>query len=180
MLKPFIAFTKTDVTRLYNNAETKNVVIGYLQEHGFIKQIDDLFLSCAPTKKLLKPEIGYLKLFPVSELIFDASSFETKLREKIGITFDDYVKAAFYGGSLSMSTSITNNTFNSAHHNWLLNRAWFEKLNEGHISVYYQNKIICPDMKMSSNTITLITLSNDNGKIIFNVCVWLCFRNFPF
>ena len=42
-----------------------------------------------------------------------------KLREKIGITFDDYVKAVFDGGNLSMSTSVTNNIINTVHHNWL-------------------------------------------------------------
>jgi hypothetical protein len=62
MIKPFIAFIQTDVTRLYNNAETKNAVIRYLQEHKLIKEIDDLFLLSAPTRKIFKPETRYLKL----------------------------------------------------------------------------------------------------------------------
>jgi hypothetical protein len=62
MIKPFIAFIQIDVTRLYNNAETKTAVIRYLQEHKLIKEIDDLFLSSTPTRKIFKPETRYLKL----------------------------------------------------------------------------------------------------------------------
>ncbi|CAF3737244.1 unnamed protein product [Rotaria socialis] len=162
MLKSFVTFTKTDVTRLYNNAETKNLVIEYLQENGFIKKIDDLFLSSAPVNKTFKPEIGYLKLFPISELISETSSFEMKLRDKVGITFDHYVKAVFYQGNLSMLTTITNNMFNTARHNWLLNRNWFEKLKEGHISTYYRSNVICPDVKISPMIINITSVSNDS------------------
>ncbi|CAM4841639.1 unnamed protein product, partial [Rotaria magnacalcarata] len=131
-------------------------------EHELIMQIDDLFLSSAPTKKVFKSEVGYLKLFPASESLSQTASFEVKLREKVGITFDDYVKKVFSGENVSMSISVINNIFNTAHHNWLLNRNWFDKLNEGYTSVYYQNKIICPDSKMSLVMVTLASTSNDN------------------
>ncbi|CAF1269094.1 unnamed protein product [Rotaria sordida] len=161
MLKSFVTFTKTDVTRLYNSAETKNLVIKYLQEHEFIKRIDDLFLSTSPTKKIVKSEIGYLKLFPASRSAFDAAEFEIKLREKVDITLDYYVDKVFNGGNSSISTSAINNMFNTSHNNWLLNRHWYDKLKEGHISVYYQNKIFCPDANMSVTMITVNSVSND-------------------
>jgi hypothetical protein len=167
MLKSFITFTKTDATRLYNRAEIKNVVIKYLQEYGFIKQIDDLFLSTSPTKRVLKPEIGYLKLFPVSRSASDTAEFETKLREKIGITFDDYVNKVFNGQNPSVSSSGTNNMFNTTYHNWLLNRHWYDKLKEGHTSDYYQNNVICPDMNMSLIMVNVASISNDSGKTSF-------------
>ncbi|CAF3915869.1 unnamed protein product [Rotaria sp. Silwood1] len=162
MLKPFVAFTKTDATRLYNSAEIKNIVIKYLQESGLIMQIDDLFLSSSPTKRAFKPEIGFLKLFPVSQSASDTSTFETKLREKVGITFDDYANKVFNDGGSSLSTSSRNNMFNTAYHNWLLNLYWYDKLKEGHISVYYQNKIICPDTNMNLPMVTIFSVSNDN------------------
>ena len=82
LLKSFIIFTKSDATRLFNRAEIRNVVMKYLQEHGFIIQIDDLFVSTSPTKKTFKPEVGYLKLFPLSQSASDTAEFETKLRGK--------------------------------------------------------------------------------------------------
>lgn len=167
MLKSFITFTKTDATRLYNRAETKNVVIKYLQEHGFIMPIEDLFLSTSPIKRTFKPEIGYLKLFPASRSASDTAEFEIKLREKVGITLDDYVNKVFNGGNSSLTTSVINNMFNTAHHNWLLNLLWYDKLKEGHISIYYQNNVICPDMNMSLIMITVASVSNDSGKRIF-------------
>jgi len=168
MLKPFITFTKTDATRLYNNAETKNVVIGYLQEHGFIKQIDDLFLSNIPTKKKIKSEIGYLKLFPASHLAAETTLFEMKLREKIGITLDEYVDKIFNGVNPSMSTSAINNVFNTAHHSWLFNRIWYHKLKEGEINVYIKNKVMCPDEQISLPAVMVTTVSDDNGNISFH------------
>ncbi|CAF4066585.1 unnamed protein product [Rotaria sp. Silwood2] len=162
MLKPSIAFTKTDATRLYNSAEIKNAVIKYLQEHEFIKQINDLFLSASPTKKMFKPEIGYLKLFPTSRSASDTSAFETKLREKVGITLDDYVNKVLGRETLPMSTSVNNNMFNTTYHNWLLNIFWYDKLNEGYISIYFKEKLICPDTKMNQPMATVVTVSDDN------------------
>jgi hypothetical protein len=164
MVKPFITFTKTDATRLYNNAETKNVIIKYLQEHGFIMQIDDLFLSTSAIKRTFKPEIGYLKLFPISRSASETTAFEIKLREKVGITFDEYVGKVLNDGSSSISTSVVNNMFNTAYHNWLFNHHWYEKLKSGHFSIYYQNKVICPDTNMSLTMVTVAPVSNDSGK----------------
>ncbi|CAF1418087.1 unnamed protein product [Adineta steineri] len=162
MLKPFIVFTKTDATRLYNNAETKNIVIGYLQQHGLIKQIDDLFLINIPTKKITKSEIGYLKMFPNSQSASNTASFEVKLREKVGITFDNYVGKVLNSENASTSTSVINNMFNTAYHKWLLNREWYDKIKEGYFSEYYQNKIICPDANMSLPMVTVASVSSDN------------------
>ncbi|CAF1170848.1 unnamed protein product [Rotaria magnacalcarata] len=162
MLKSFVTFTKTDATRLYNSAEIKNSVIKYLEEHEFIKQIDNLFLATSPTRKTVKPEIGYLKLFSVSRSASDAAAFEIKLREKVNITLDSYVRKVFNGGNSSISNSVINSLFNTAHHNWLLNRDWYDKLNEGHISIYYQNKIFCPDTNMSVTMVTVTSVSNDD------------------
>jgi hypothetical protein len=167
MLKPFITFTKTDVTRLYNSAEVKDSVIKYLHQHKFIEDIDGLFLSISPTRKTVKYETGYLKLFPVSRSASDASEFEKQLREKVGITLDYYVEKVFNNGNSSISTSVINNIFNTAHHNWLFNRHWYDKLNEGHSSIYYQNKIFCPDTNMSVTMVTVTSVSHDDGKIIF-------------
>jgi hypothetical protein len=180
MVKPFIAFTQTDVTRLYNNAETKKIVIGYLQGHGFIQKIDDLFLSSIPTKKTMKPEVGYLKLFPVSQSAYDTTSFETKLRDKIGLTLDEYIAKIFNGVGSPMSTVVTNNMFNTTRHNWLLNRLWYNKLNDGQISIYFQNKVICPDNNMSINMVTVSTISNDNGKVIFSSATLLFIHLFSY
>jgi hypothetical protein len=176
MLKPFIAFTKTDVTRLYNSAEIKNAVIKYLKEHEFIKQIDDLFLSASPTKKMFKPEIGYLKLFPISRSASDTSAFETKLREKVGITLDDYVDNVLGGEKLPMSTSDNNNMFNATYHNWLLNIFWYDKLSQGYISIYFKEKLVCPDTKMNQPMATVVTVSDDNGTIV--IIIYFCFVNY--
>jgi hypothetical protein len=165
MLKPFIAFTKTDVTRLYNNAETKTRVIAYLKENKLIKPIDNLFVSNIPMKKKIKSEIGYLKMFPVSMSASEASSFEAKLRQKVGIGLDEYVNKVLNNESSSTTSSIVNNIFNAAHHNWLLNRHWYEKIIEGEISVYFQDKVKCPQQKISSIVVAVITISNDDGKI---------------
>lgn len=167
MLKPFVIFTTTDVTRLFNNAQMKNVIIEYLLTHGFIKKIDDLFLSNIPTKKMIKSEIGYLKLFPVSKAASEAASFEIELRKKVGITFDEYVNKVLNGDSSSAASSVINNTFNTAHHNWLLNRLWYDKIQEGEISMYFQNNVICPDEKISPPMVTVATVSNDDGKPSF-------------
>ena len=134
-------FTKTDATRLYNNAEAKNVVIEYLKEHGLIKEIEDLFFSTSPTKRTYKSEIGYLKLFPVSRSASHTSLFEVKLREKDAITFDDYMDKVFNSGNSSISNPMVNNVFNTAHHKWLLNRCWYEKL-QGRTYEWYIIKII--------------------------------------
>ena len=95
MLKPFIAFTQTDVTRLFNNAETKNSVIAYLKHHELIKEITNLFISSVPTKKTIKYEMGYLKSFPASESASDTSTFESKLRQIVGIGLDEYTDKVF-------------------------------------------------------------------------------------
>lgn len=179
MLKPFITFTKTDVTRLYNNAETKNVIISYLRKNEFIKEIDNLFLSTAPTKNTFKAEVGYLKLFPVFQTIAETAKFEMRLREKIGITFDDYVKKVFYNGNFAMPTTITNNMFNTKHHNWLLNRDWFDKLKAGEISVYYLNKVVCPDAKMTRIAMNIVSISNDDGRTIFIIHLQIFRITFP-
>jgi len=165
MLKPFIAFTNTDVTRVYNNAETKNRVIAYLKQNKLINPIDDLFVSSIPTKKKIKSEIGYLKMFPVSSSASEASSFETKLRTKVGIGLDEYVDKVLNNETSSTTSSIVNNIFNTSHHNWLLNRHWYEKIIEGEISVYFQDKVKCPEQKISSMVVALTTVSNDDGKI---------------
>ncbi|UJR18796.1 hypothetical protein I4U23_005702 [Adineta vaga] len=162
MLKPFIALTKTDVTRLYNNAETKSRVIAYLRENKLIKLIDNLFVSNIPTKKKIKSEIGYLKMFPVSMSASEASSFETKLRQKVGIGLDEYVKKVLNNESSSTTSLVVNNIFNTAHHNWLLNRYWYDKIIEGEISVYFQDKVQCPQQKISSMVVAVTTVSNDD------------------
>ncbi|UJR18400.1 hypothetical protein I4U23_005304 [Adineta vaga] len=162
MLKPFIAFTKTDVTRLYNNAETKNRVIAYLKQSKLITPIDNLFVSNIPTKKKIKFEIGYLKMFPISTSASEASSFETKLRTKVGIGLDEYVDKVLNNETSSTPSSIVNNIFNTAHHNWLLNRHWYDKIIEGEISVYFQDKVKCPEQKISSVVVALTTVSNDD------------------
>ncbi|CAF1359232.1 unnamed protein product [Adineta steineri] len=164
MLKPFIAFTKTDATRIYNNAETKNIVIGYLQQHGLIKQIDDLFLSSIPRRKITKYEIGYVKLFPNSQSASNTASFEVKLREKVGITFDDYVGKVLNGENASTPASIINNMFNTVHNKWLLNREWYDKIKAGYFSEYYQNKIICPDTNMSLPMVNVASVSSDDVR----------------
>lgn len=164
MLRSFLTFTKTDATRLYNRAETKNVVIKYLHEHGFIKEINGLFLSVSPTKQSVKCEVGYLKMFPITQSALDTAAFEKKLREKVGITFDDYIDKAFNGHGAASSTVQINNMFNTANNNWLLNRHWYDKLKEGHLSLYYQSKICCPDENMSSNMPIASSLSSDQGK----------------
>jgi hypothetical protein len=53
-------------------------------------QTDDLFLSISSIKRTFKPEIDYLKLLPVYRSPSETAPFEMKLREKVGITFDDY------------------------------------------------------------------------------------------
>lgn len=117
-----------------------------------------------------------MKLFPVSRSALETSLFEKKLREKAGITFDDYVDKVFNSGSSSISNSVVNNVFNKAHHNWLLNRHWYEKLQEGHTSVYYQNNVLCSDGNISLTMATVASVSNDNGKtiicLIFLVILW--------
>lgn len=163
MVKPFITFTKTDATRLYNDAEKKNVVIDYLLDHEFIIEITDLFLSTSPTKDKVKPEIGYLKLFPISSSAPETTSFETKLRNKVGITFDDYIGKVLQGGVSSESTSVINNIFNNTYHKWLFNRLWYEKLNAGHFSSYFENNLVCPYSSMSSTPVALTLASNDEG-----------------
>ncbi|CAF4051724.1 unnamed protein product, partial [Rotaria sordida] len=162
MLKPFIAFTNTDVTRLYNNAETKNRVIAYLKQNQLIDPINDLFVSNIPTKKTIKPEIGYLKMFPVSMSASEASSFETKLRKKVGIGLDEYVDKVLNNETSSTRSPIVNNIFNTAHHNWLLNRHWYENIKEGEITVYFQDKVKCPEEKISPIVVALTTVSNDD------------------
>lgn len=164
MLRPFLTFTKTDATRLYNRAETKNIVINYLQQHGFIKEINGLFLSSSPTKKSVKYEVGFIKLFPTTKSASDATVFEQRLREKLGITFDDYFNKTFNSQNATSSTIQPNNMFNTANNNWLLNRCWYDKLRDGYISEYYQNKVLCPDENMSLNISITPSLSDDQGK----------------
>ncbi|CAF1364777.1 unnamed protein product [Rotaria sordida] len=168
MLKPFIAFTNTDVTRLYNNAETKNRVIAYLKQNQLIDPINDLFVSNIPTKKTIKPEIGYLKMFPVSMSASEASSFETKLRKKVGIGLDEYVDKVLNNETSSTRSPIVNNIFNTAHHNWLLNRHWYENIKEGEITVYFQDKVKCPEEKISPIVVALTTVSNDDVAYSFD------------
>ncbi|CAF4315011.1 unnamed protein product, partial [Rotaria sp. Silwood2] len=162
MLKPFIAFTNTDVTRLYNNAETKNRVIAYLKQNELIDPISDLFVSNIPTKKAIKPEIGYLKMFPISMSASEASSFETNLRKKVGIGLDEYVDKVLNNETSSTRSPIVNNIFNTAHHNWLLNRHWYEKIKEREITVYFQDKVKCPEEKISPIVVALTTVLNDD------------------
>jgi hypothetical protein len=123
--------------------------------------------------------MGYLKLFPASLSASDTASFEIKLRERIGIAFDDYVYKVLNIGNPSVSTLVTNNMFNTAHHNWLLNRCWYDKLKEGAISEYYRNKINCPDSNISSPVVTAVSVANDDGKriscYIFSISVLFFF-----
>ncbi|CAM4845153.1 unnamed protein product [Rotaria magnacalcarata] len=92
----------------------------------------------------------------------DAAAFEIKLREKVDITLDSCVRKVFNGGISSISNSVINNLFNTAHHNWLLNRYWYDKISERHISIYYQNKIFCPDTNMSVTVVTVTSVSKDH------------------
>lgn len=168
-MKPYIAFTNTDVTRLYNSAETKTLVINYLLEHELIKKIDNLFLSTNATKKTFKPEIGYLKLFPVLMSASETTSFDMKLRELVAITFDDYYNNILNIENSLLTSSEMNNTFNPSSHNWLFNREWCTRLKNGDISEYYHEKIICPDSKMSVIIINMASVANDEGNETFDV-----------
>ena len=149
-----------------------------MQECEFIKQIDDTFLSTTPTKKTIKFETGYLKLFPGSRSAYNSAEFEIKLREKVDIRLDYYVDKVFNGGSSSTSISVINNMFNTAHHDWLLNRHWCDKLKEGHISKYYQNKTFCLDTNMRVTMVAVTSVSNDDSKsLLFNID-FLCIVSF--
>ena len=66
------------------------------------EQIDDLLFSTDPTKRALKSETGYLKLSSFSRSVFDTAAFKIKLREKVGIIFDNYVNKVFYGENSSL------------------------------------------------------------------------------
>ena len=144
----------------------KNVVIEYLLEHCLIKRIDDLFLSSNPTKKKFKPEIGYLKLLPVSQFAAETASFEAKLRQRVDISFDDYVNGILHGGKKSNSLSTVNNVFNEANNKWLLNRLWYDKLTNGQLSVYLRDNVHCPNANISLKTILAATVSADNGMLL--------------
>ncbi|UJR34580.1 hypothetical protein I4U23_027356 [Adineta vaga] len=158
MLKSFIAFTKTDVTRLFNSAETKNSVIGYLKHHKLIKEIADLFVSSIPTKKTIKYETGYVKIFPASKSASDTSSFESKLRVTVGIGLDEYIDNVLIDENLPTESPIVNNIFNTTYHKWLLNRHWYDKIKAGEVNpittISKDNVIDLFDQPRSSMTST--------------------------
>ena len=165
LLKPFITFNKTYVTRLFNSAEVKDAVLKYLEEHKFIIEIDNLFLSTTPLKKTIKSELGYIKMFPISRLAYETSNFETKLREKIGITFDEYMKAVLNHSNLSNIHFNFNNTFNNDHQNWVFNRSWFDKIKSGSVSEYLRDSIFCPESLMNQIPVVVNSVSNDSGML---------------
>ena len=123
---------------MYDKAEKMNIVIESLREHGFAKQIDKLFLLTIPTRKTARTEIRNLKLSSVSTaaVASETVSFNIKLQEKIDITFDQYADNVIDDGDESKSGLISNNTLNTAHHNRLLNRGWYEKIKSGELSNY--------------------------------------------
>jgi hypothetical protein len=169
MLKPFITFTNTDATRLFNNAGTKNIVIRYLHDNGLIQRIDDLFLSSIPSKNKSKGEVGYVKQFPLSSSASEAAAFEIKLREKVGITLDDYNHRVIGDlGSLTLPAMV-NNVFNTANSSWLLNRLWYDKLQDGRVGIYFRNKVVCPNENMSRIPPTIAAVSSDDGKMTFRL-----------
>lgn len=163
MTKPFVAFTKTCVTRLYNSAETKNTIIKYLEENSLIKRVDGLFLSTNPIKRTYKSEIGFLKLFPTTRSPQDMADFEIILREKVGLTLDDYVNKVLNSEASSTSSPGKNNMFNTLYHKWLLNRLWYEKLQQGHLSEYFRDNIVCPSKFMNQEIVTATSVSHDAG-----------------
>ena len=171
MLKPYIAFTNTDATRLFNNAGTKNIVIRYLEENGLIQRIDDLFLSSHPSKNRTKGEAGYIKQFPLSSSASETAVFEIKLREKVGSTLDDYMHGVIGDSSSTASSSLVNNIFNTANSNWLPNHVWYDKLQDGRMGVYFRNKVICPKGNISCIPASVAAVSSDDGKMIFHSCM---------
>lgn len=164
MLKPFIAFTNTDATRMFNSAETKNSVVEFLKKNEFIRQIDDLFLSTNQMRKTFKNEIGYLKLFPASHAALNTCVFEKRLRDTVGVTLDEYLKKLLDKQNVPGKQSVINNVFNTANNKWLLNISWYEKLKSGYFSTYYMENIICPSSEMSNTAVVVSTVSNDHGK----------------
>ncbi|CAF4985895.1 unnamed protein product, partial [Rotaria sp. Silwood1] len=79
-----------------------------------------------------------------------------------GIGLDEYVDKILNNETSSTRSPIVNNIFNTAHHNWLLNRHWYEKIKEGEITVYFQDKVKCPEEKISPIVVALTTVSNDD------------------